>query len=261
MKTPDMFEDLARYYDPLMSHVNYDRWFTIALALGELLPSPPRYLDAACGTGTLAGMLRQAGWDATGLDLSPAMVREGRRKVPGLPLAVADLRALPVAGAFDLVTCLFDSLNFLLADEDLGRALTELHGALCDGGILYADIITERMVTDHFEGQEWVESNKGFKSRWASSYDKREAMAESCVQINSGNVSSILERVYDLDVVKKYVESAGFQILGVFDADHWKAPRKKSTRIDIVAVKNGAAGIERRFLKTAKTVRELVYGG
>lgn len=261
MSEPDAFEDLARYYDPLMSHVNYDRWFTIALTLGELFGRPPRYLDAACGTGTLAGQLRQAGWDAAGVDLSRSMVRECRRKGLALPVAVSDLRALPFTGAFDLVTCLFDSLNFLLAEDDLARALCELHGALREGGILYADIITERMVTDHFEGQEWVETNEGFQSRWASSYDKRSAVAESRVQVNTGNVSSIRERVYDLEVVTGLLAKAGFQVLGAFDADNWKAPRKKSTRIDIVAVKQGAPDLPKRFERSAKIVRELVYGG
>ncbi len=256
MSTPDAFADLARYYDPLMSHVNYDRWFTTTITLGELVGQPPRYLDAACGTGTLAGQLRRTGWDATGIDLSQAMLRESRRKGIAAPVAAADLRALPFNGAFDLVTCLFDSLNFLLTEEDLARACMELHGALRPGGILYADIITE-----HFEGQEWVESNNGFKSRWASSYDKKNAVAESRVQVNTGNVSSIRERVFDLDLVTGFLQKAGFQMLGVFDADNWKAPRKKSTRIDIVAVKEGAPDLPKRFERSARIVRELVFGG
>jgi len=261
VSTPDAFEDLARYYDPLMSHVNYERWFTITLTLGELFGHAPRYLDAACGTGTLAGQLRQAGWDATGVDLSRSMVRESRRKRRVLPVAVSDLRALPFVEAFDITTCLFDSLNFLLTEEELACAFVQLYGALRAGGILYADIITERMVTDHFEGQEWVETNDGFQSRWASSYDKGSAVAESRVQVNTGNVSSIRERVYDLDVVTNLLAKAGFQLLGTFDADNWKAPRKKSTRIDIVAVKQGEPDLPKRFERSAKIVRELVYGG
>lgn len=260
MNTPDMFEDLARYYDPLMAHVNYDRWFTVTRTLGEMFGAPPRHLDAACGTGTLATMLRKTGWTSAGVDLSRAMVREGRRKESGLPAAVADLRALPFAGAFEMVTCLFDSLNFLLDEADLARAIAEFHGALRDGGLFYADIITERMVTDHFEGQEWVEANEGFRSRWTSSYDREHALAESFVQVNTGKVSPIRERIYPLDRVRDLLEQAGFEVLGAYDADHWRAPRKKTTRIDIVAVKNAPPGIDHRFKKTARQIRELVYG-
>lgn len=260
MTAPDAFEDLARYYDPLMNHVNYDRWFSITVALAEMLPPPFRHLDAACGTATLVQLLRQTGWDSAGVDLSPAMLRAARKR-GAFPLAASDLRALPFGASFDLITCLFDSLNFLLDEKGLAAAFRQFHGALADGGILYADIITERMVTDHFEGQEWVEENDGFQSRWASSYDKQRALAESRVQVNTGNVCTILERVFELPRVVALLEEAGFEILGTLDADNWKAPRKKTTRVDIVAVKNGDPGMERRFQKAAKQVRALVYGG
>src|SRR5688572_13640084 len=39
-----------------------------------------RMLDLACGTGTLALMQAEAGWEVIGLDASPAMLAEARRK-------------------------------------------------------------------------------------------------------------------------------------------------------------------------------------
>ena len=260
MSAPDAFGDLARYYDPLMTHVNYDRWFFTVTALADLVEEPIRHLDAACGTGTLVNMLRKTGWESMGVDLSPAMIRAAHKKVPGAPLAVGNLLAMPFNGSFNLITCLFDSLNFILDESDLARAFRELHSALDDGGILYTDIITERMVTEHFEGQSWEEDNDGFTSRWASAYDRKQAIAESSVRINTGSTSVIRERVYDLELVTDLIEKAGFQILAAFDAETWKAPRKKTTRIDFVAVKNGAPGIAKRFQKTAVQVRRLALG-
>lgn len=260
MNAPDAFADLARYYDPLMEHVNYDRWFFTVSALADLLDEPTRHLDAACGTGTLVSMLRKSGWDSMGVDLSPAMIHTASRKIPGAPLAVSNLLAMPFNGSFNLITCLFDSLNFILDETDLARAFRELHGALDDGGILYADIITERMVTEHFEGQSWEESNDGFTSRWSSAYDRKQSIAESTVRVNTGVPSVIRERVHDPAMVENLLEQAGFQILAAFDAEHWKTPRKKTTRIDFVAVKNGAPGIAKHFQKVAKQVRLLACG-
>ena len=261
MTAPDLFGVLARYYDPLMSHVNYDRWFSTTTTLAGSLDGPVRHLDAACGTGTLIAMLRKTGWNSAGSDISPAMLRVARRKLPGAPLAVADLLAMPFNGSFNLITCLFDSLNFILDETDLARAFRELHGALADGGLLYTDIITERMVLDHFEGQSWEEDNAGFRSHWSSEYDKTQSLAESYVRVNTGSPSVIRERIHDPALVRELLEQAGFQVLAALDADTWKAPRKKTTRIDFVAVKNGTPGIAKRFQQTAKQVRELVYGG
>ncbi len=259
MTQPDAFEDLARYYDPLMDHVNYDRWFFITAALAELAPTPFRHLDAACGTATLVEKLRKTGWDSMGVDLSPAMIHTGKKKDARLPLAVSDLRNMPFHESADLITCLFDSLNFLLEEDELARAFEQLYGALRPGGILYADVITERMVTEHFEGQEWDEDNDGFTSRWTSHYDHKRAIAESHVRVNTGIASVIAERIYPRELVEKLLVNAGFELLGVFDAESWKAPTKKTTRVDFVAVKAGGPSTKRDFEKVHAQVRGLVY--
>jgi SAM-dependent methyltransferase len=255
----DPFEDLARYYDPLMEHVNYDRWFFITVALAELLPSPFRHLDAACGTGTLVEMLRKTGWDSAGLDLSPAMIHAARKKEGKPPVAVADLRALPCSASIDIVSCLFDSLNFLTEEQDLQLALEQLYHALQTGGILYADIITERMVTEHFEGQEWEEDNDGFSSRWRSHYDHTAGIAESHVRVNTGATSIITERVYPQEQVEAMLRKSGFDVLGMYDAETWGVPTKKTTRVDFVAVKGASPGLKRKYDKVAIQVRDWVY--
>lgn len=260
MTAPDAFGELARYYDPLMEHVNYDRWFFTVSCLADLIGEPVRHLDAACGTATLVAKLRKTGWESMGTDLSPAMIHAAHKKIPTAPVAVANLLAMPFNGSFNLVTCLFDSLNFILDETDLARAFRELHGALADGGILYTDIITERMVTEHFEGQSWSEENEGFTSRWSSAYDRKHAIAESRVRVNTGATSIIRERVHAPAMVEELIKQAGFQVLAAFDADNWKTPRKKTTRIDFVAVKNGAPGVAKRFQKVAKQVRQLACG-
>ncbi|MEX2016830.1 MAG: class I SAM-dependent methyltransferase, partial [Candidatus Hydrogenedentales bacterium] len=108
---PDPFGELARYYDPLMAHVDYDRWFVVATAVAEslALKTPPRHLDLACGTGTLLARLRVAGWSSIGADLSPAMLRTARKSRLIDRLVCADMTALPFRNSFDYITCLFDS--------------------------------------------------------------------------------------------------------------------------------------------------------
>lgn len=76
--------------------------------VASLGPSPAglRLLDAGCGTGRrLAGT---GAVRATGVDLSPEMLAEGRRNpaLSGIALVEGDVRALPLpGGAFDLVWC------------------------------------------------------------------------------------------------------------------------------------------------------------
>jgi SAM-dependent methyltransferase len=74
--------------------------------LDEVLDTLPAgvALDAACGTGRLAARLRDRGHRVIGVDASPAMLRQARRRLPELDLRIGDLRDLRVAtGSVDLV--------------------------------------------------------------------------------------------------------------------------------------------------------------
>jgi SAM-dependent methyltransferase len=257
MPNTDPFAGIARYYDILMDHVDYPRWARITHALGQLLDPQPTHLDVACGTGALVRRMRQRGWKSFGLDLSQAMVHTGRKHAP-LPLAVADMRALPIAGRVNFITCLFDSLNFLLDEDDIARTLQGFFDALDTPGLVYADIVTERMVTTHFANQSWTEDNGTFSTVWRSEYEEASGIADSLIRFNTGPEQRIRERVYDTQSVARAFENAGFKLLGMFDADTWRAPRRKSTRIDFVAVKGNPHVFARGFKSVHQNVRKLL---
>ncbi|MCA9795194.1 MAG: class I SAM-dependent methyltransferase [Candidatus Eremiobacteraeota bacterium] len=68
-----------------------------------LLP-PGRALELGCGTGTDAGYLQAAGYQVTGVDLSPTAIEQARRKVPQVTFGVLDVVLEPLPeGPFDLV--------------------------------------------------------------------------------------------------------------------------------------------------------------
>jgi ubiquinone/menaquinone biosynthesis C-methylase UbiE len=93
--------------------------------------APRAVLDLGCGTGQLTADLRARFPSArvAGVDLSDAMLRQARGRVP-LPVR-ASVYALPFAdGAFTLVTSSI-SYHFYLEPE---RALAEIRRVLAPGG-------------------------------------------------------------------------------------------------------------------------------
>lgn len=63
---------------------------------------PPRLLDLGCGDGRVTAVARARGYDAVGLDPSPAMVRAARSR--GLDVVLASATAPPFADAtFDII--------------------------------------------------------------------------------------------------------------------------------------------------------------
>ncbi|QWC85590.1 methyltransferase domain-containing protein [Nocardioidaceae bacterium] len=69
-------------------------------------------LDAGCGTGRLSRHLVGRGLDASGIDLSPGMVAEASRSVPGVAFSVASLNQLPFgSGTFDGVLLWYSTIH------------------------------------------------------------------------------------------------------------------------------------------------------
>ncbi|HXG87668.1 MAG TPA: class I SAM-dependent methyltransferase [Vicinamibacterales bacterium] len=95
------------------------------------LPTP-RYLDVGCSTGFVVEAARDAGWDATGVDLNPSAVAFGRaRGLNLLPLALGDGAFAPAS--FDAIS-LFDVLEHLLHPR---ATLEQAARLLRPGGILF----------------------------------------------------------------------------------------------------------------------------
>ena len=145
------YERLAPAYDVLTADYCHERWLDALeqLALEHGLRGRA-VLDVACGTGKSFLPLLARGYDVAGCDLSPAMLARAAEKAPAARLVKADMRRLPRLGAFDLVTCLDDALNYLLEPGDLEAALAGIRRNLAPGGVAIWDLNTLAMYRSAF---------------------------------------------------------------------------------------------------------------
>jgi SAM-dependent methyltransferase len=105
-----------------------------ALLLGALPPAPARVADLGCGTGTLSLLLAEEGYDVTGVDFSPEMVRRARAKVgDAVRVLEGDAADPPLAEAsYDVVLC----RHVLWALPSPAAALARWVSLLAPGGRL-----------------------------------------------------------------------------------------------------------------------------
>lgn len=157
------YEQIAPFYDDFTAHHDYELW------LGNLLPAAEnlglagcRVLDVACGTGKSFLPLLERGWDVTACDISEAMLDRARAKAAGrATLEVADMRALPTYGQFDLVLCLDDAINYLLNREELGACLAGFRRNLAPGGLALFDTNTLLSYRSFFASTVAQDSDQG----------------------------------------------------------------------------------------------------
>jgi SAM-dependent methyltransferase len=103
------------------------------LLLDLLPPAPARIADLGCGTGTLSLLLSEEGYDVTGVDFSPEMVRRARAKAPELRFVEADASAPPLDPAsYDVVL----SRHVLWVMPEPAAALSRWQDLLAPGGRL-----------------------------------------------------------------------------------------------------------------------------
>ena len=97
--------------------------------------------DEIAGRGVVRGISAR-GFHVTGIDVSPVVVAEARRRVPDLDASVADVRALPFGDdAFDLVFS-GSTLDHFERVEDIGLAMREIARVLRPGGRLVITLDT-----------------------------------------------------------------------------------------------------------------------
>ena len=138
-KQPDevagMFDEVATNYDftnAILSGGNATLWrFATVKAID---PQPgERVLDIACGTGTSSSALARSGASVVGLDFSPGMIGEARRKHQSVEFVDGDAMKLPfVSNEFDAVTISFGLRNV----SEPKVALSEMFRVLKPGGRL-----------------------------------------------------------------------------------------------------------------------------
>lgn len=250
----------APYYD-LTGQVRF------AILMGqyvrEVLERHPvpgtRALDLACGTGTLALMLADDGWNVVGLDASPAMLEQARAKAANLDTGgravfvqgdmrnVASMNSPELQPAsFHLATCVYDSLNYLLHEDELAACFTGVAAMLAPGGLALLD-----MNTRYFLEYDWLPSEvlelPGFVQVSQSHFDAVTARSTMVLTGFAGDDTQGYQRFDEVHVECAYapatiaalLEAAGLVVEAYYDCFTFQATNERTQRIAWIARKPG----------------------
>jgi SAM-dependent methyltransferase len=129
-------------YGERMAEV-YDQWFglpqntdAVVAALTRLAGRGP-ILELGIGTGRIALPLTQRGLSVHGIDASPAMVAQLRKKPGGehIPVTIGNFADMAVEGRFTLIFVVFNTFFGLLSQDDQVRCIQGVAQHLTDAGV------------------------------------------------------------------------------------------------------------------------------
>ncbi|MFN8529545.1 MAG: class I SAM-dependent methyltransferase [Anaerolineae bacterium] len=143
-----MFTKTAAFYDKIYSFKDYAKESAILHTLIQEYKRAPgsRLLDAACGTGQHLAHLREH-YTVEGFDLDADLLNAARERLPDVPLRHADMIDFDFGRTYDVITCLFSAIGYVITDEALKRTIANMAQHLHTGGVL---LVEPWLYPEHF---------------------------------------------------------------------------------------------------------------
>jgi len=197
--------------------------------------------DVGCGTGTFLAYLGGRGVETLwGVDRSPQMLARAIEKnaTNGARFLRQDLRRLHLPQHVDLLTCQFDTLNYVLSDADLHTALTAFADGLVPGGHALFDVVTARLNTPGRDERLELARNEGRTVTLSTRYDASQRLQTASLLVADGAGShreEHLQRAYAIADVVDALDGSGLELLAVHDFSNLDGPVGRAERVVFIA--------------------------
>lgn len=244
-----IYQDYARVYDASGQLAFSLRMIPYLERLLGMHPVEGRILlELACGTGTIAIAMAEAGWRVYGVDASAQMLEEARAKAQAHGVQVVwsqqDMRQVVLPEQVHLVTCLYDSMNYMLTDQDLLAAFRSTFNALQPGGLFLFDMNTAWVMATLWDDEVYFTDSDALSVIMQSEYDRerqRTTVIVTCFQRVNDLYRKIVEehteQAYPSEHVATLLSDVGFHVEAWYDCFTFRKPSTTTFRIMYVARK------------------------
>lgn len=210
-------------------------------APGEIL------LDIGCGTGTLAFLMEQKGYDVVGIDASEEMLSyalEKKMESGSDALFLCQrMEELDMFGTMDVTISCLDCINHLSGPDAVKTAFEKVHLFSHPDGLFLFDCNTVHKHRNVLAGQTFVYETEDVYCVWQNTLAEQDviqidldifaATDEESIYERYGE--SFAERAYEREVIEGWLAESGFELLAVYDGFSSEQPKEDSERLLFVA--------------------------
>ncbi len=223
------YDNFSRFYDLLTDNVEYEKradYFCRLLSLcgidGGIL------LDLACGTGSISVEMAKKGFDVIGVDSSIGMLNAARQKTyesgEQILLLNQSMDDIDLFGTVDCAVCVLDSINHLADENQVKRTFEKVSLFMNPGGAFAFDVNTLYKHKNVLADNTFVYDLDELYCVWQNNFNAADGSVDISLDFfeeDDGayyrSYESFTEKAYDLADIEKWLEEAGFEVVGIFD--------------------------------------------
>ncbi|MFH1286373.1 MAG: class I SAM-dependent methyltransferase [Candidatus Magasanikbacteria bacterium] len=140
MPKEQLYKKYAKFYDKVYSNKSYDNEVEfICSVIKNFKIKGENLLDMACGTGIHTKKFAEKGYNATGADINPEMIKIAKQKTNEVQYFEGAMQSFKSSNKFDIITCLFTAINYNKNIEELKETISNFYHLLNEDGIVIFD--------------------------------------------------------------------------------------------------------------------------
>ena len=229
-------KDFSSIYNEQWAFWGPKVWPFISKRIRERRSKAVTVLDLCCGTGSLVKLACDDGYACVGVDVSPHQLAHARRNAPAARFVKQDVRKLALSSAFDVVTCMFDSLNYIRSLRELQGVFRRVRRHLNPGGLFIFDMNTYEGLHDFWRSTSARQTPKCTLITQGS-FDEEKALGRLLITgfLKEGRLyrrfqEEHIERGYTRREIEAALRAAGFSFTK-YDGRSFAAPGPRCGRL------------------------------
>lgn len=235
---------LSRYYENLAAEDGYEEWGRRVLKLAEKYAKGKKCADLACGSGYFTRVLKKAGFDVFGCDISQEMLTEAEKKSADEKLYIEyrkqDISVFKSFEKLDFATVINDGFNYL-DSEKLKRALKAISKNLKPGGALIFDVSSEYKIKNILSNNVFAEDLEDLTLLWFNELAGNKLTMSLTFFIKDGENyvrkdETHVQYAHSVEFIKNALKDAGLIPVEIFGATEG-CVSETDERINFVAIK------------------------
>lgn len=243
------YNALAGSYDSLMADASHVKRAEFLMKRFRESAIPVRtVLDLACGTGTIACLLAQSGYEVTATDGSEEMLTQAVQKASELenpPLFLHQtMPRLRLAEPVDAAISTLDSLNYLTREQDIRETFRRVFRWLKPGGSLIFDVNSPHKLR-RMDGRVYMDETEESFCVWRTFFSEKKRVCTYQVDLFTLQEDGLWERDFEEhrerawteEELRAYLADAGFAEITVHGDMTRRPPKADEDRWIITAVR------------------------